>query len=135
MSHQSDPWKRCFRHSSHQFREKPDIPTVSSCRECSTLNRSWKVGVHNRVFSFSFRDERPSSRTEKIWSIGIGEECEEDEEKVRNGESEIVFGSPESWLSKAWMKELKEGKLGRQTAAIAIDEVQSVTEWYVSLFA
>jgi len=68
-------------------------------------------------------------------AIGIGEECEEDEEKVRNGESEIVFGSPESWLSKAWMKELKEGKLGRQTAAIVIDEVHSVTEWYVSLFA
>ena len=62
-------------------------------------------------------------------AIGIGTECEEDEEKVRNGECEIVFGSPESWLSKAWMNELKEGKLGRQTAAIAIDEVHSVTEW------
>ena len=62
-------------------------------------------------------------------AIGIGEECEDDEEKVRNGECEIVFGSPESWLSKAWMKELKEGKLCRQTAAIAIDEVHSVTEW------
>ena len=65
-------------------------------------------------------------------AIGIGEECEEDEEKVRNGECEIVFGSPESWLSKAWMKELKEGNLGRQTAAIA---VHSVTEWYISHFA
>ena len=47
-------------------------------------------------------------------AIGIGKECKEDEEKVRNGECKIVFGSPESWLSKAWMKELKEGKLGRR---------------------
>ena len=38
-------------------------------------------------------------------------------------------------MSKAWMKELEEGKLGWQTDAIAIDEVHSVTEWYVSLFA
>ena len=51
-------------------------------------------------------------------AMGIGEECEEDEEKVRNGEYEIVFRSPESWLSKSWMKELKEGKLGRQMAAM-----------------
>ena len=68
-------------------------------------------------------------------AIGIGEECEEDKEKIRNGECKIVFGRRESWLSKAWMKELKEGNLGRQTAAIAIDEVHSVTEWYVSHFA
>ena len=27
-------------------------------------------------------------------AVGIDEECEEDEEKVRNGKSEIVFGSP-----------------------------------------
>ncbi|XP_068762083.1 ATP-dependent DNA helicase RecQ-like [Montipora capricornis] len=61
-------------------------------------------------------------------AIGI-EDSNEDEEKVRNGQCEIVFGSPESWLSKAWIKELKDGKLGKQTAAIALDEVHSVTEW------
>ena len=33
-------------------------------------------------------------------AIGIGEECLEDKEKARNGECEIVFRSPESWLSK-----------------------------------
>ena len=68
-----------------------------------------------------------------VAAIGIGDECDKDEEKVRNGECEIVFGSPESWLAKTWMKELKEGKLGRQTVAIALDEVHSVTEWYVRL--
>lgn len=62
---------------------------------------------------------------------GIGDECDKDEEKVRSGECEIVLGSPESWLAKTWMKELKDGKLGRQTVAIALDEVHSVTEWYV----
>ena len=62
-------------------------------------------------------------------AIGIGEECHEDEERMKNGECEIVFGSPESLLSKAWMKELKEGRLDRQTAAVALDEVHSVTEW------
>ena len=50
---------------------------------------------------------------------------------MRSGECEIVLGSPESWLAKTWMKELKDGKLGRQTVAIALDEVHSVTEWYV----
>ena len=66
-------------------------------------------------------------------AIRIGEESDKDEEKVRNGECEIVFGSPESWLARTWMKDLKEGKLGRQTVAIALDEVHSVTEWYVCL--
>lgn len=37
----------------------------------------------------------------------------EDTEKVTNGEGEIVFTSPESWLPKSWMKEPKEGKLGQ----------------------
>ena len=103
-------------------------------RKCSTLNRSRKFDVkHNRGFSISFRDERRSKTTEKIWiqaaAIGTGEECVDDKEKVQNGECEIVFGSPESWLSKVWMKELKKGKLFRQTAWIANDEVHSVTEW------
>lgn len=62
-------------------------------------------------------------------AIGIGEECLEDEEKARNGECEIVFGSPESWLSKTWIRGLKDGKLVRQTVALALDEVHSVTEW------
>ena len=62
-------------------------------------------------------------------TIGIGEES--DEEKAIIGECEIVFESPESWLPKSWMKELKEGKLGRQTASVALDEVNSVTKWYV----
>ena len=62
-------------------------------------------------------------------AIGIGEDVEEDEKNVKEGKCEIVFGSPETWLSKSWKKELKDGKLGQQTAALALDEVHSVTEW------
>lgn len=109
--------------------------TVSSCQECSTFNRSWRVHVnHNRSFAVSFRDERPI-RTTKDAAIGIGEESEEYKEKVRNSECKIVFVSSESFLSKSWMKELQEGKLGRQTIAMAIYEVHSVTEMSNSLFA
>jgi len=38
-------------------------------------------------------------------AIGIGEEVEEDEKNAREGRCEIVFGSPETWLSKSWRKE------------------------------
>ena len=56
----------------------------------------------------------------------IGEDMDE---AVKSGSYEIVYGSPEAWLSKEWTKELQEGKLGKQVAAIAIDEVHSITEW------
>ena len=50
------------------------------------------------------------------------------------GNCEIVFSSPERWLSKDWRKELRNGKLGSQTVEMALDEVHSVTEWYVRSF-
>lgn len=62
-------------------------------------------------------------------AIGLGEECEEDEKATREGKCEIIFGSPETWLSTSWRKELRDGQLGRQTVALALDEVHSVTEW------
>ena len=61
-------------------------------------------------------------------AIGI-DEVDMDEEAAKNGKCEIVYGSPESWLSKEWRKQLQEGQLGMQTVAIAIDEVHSITEW------
>ena len=64
-------------------------------------------------------------------TIGIREKSDKDDEKVINGECKIVFGTLESWLPKSWMKELKERKLGWQKAAVAFDEVHSVTEWYI----
>ena len=62
-------------------------------------------------------------------AIGIDEDDKKDEHAAKDGKCQIVYGRPESWLSKDWMKELKEGKLGQQTVAIAFDEVHSVTEW------
>ena len=62
-------------------------------------------------------------------AIGI-DEVDMDEEAAKNGKCElVVYGSPESWLSKEWRKQLQEGQLGMQTVAIAIDEVHSITEW------
>ena len=61
-------------------------------------------------------------------AIGIDED-DMDEKAAKNGKCEIVYGSPESWLSKVWRKQLQEGQLGMQTVAIAIDEVHSITEW------
>ena len=49
-------------------------------------------------------------------------------EAVKSGSCEIVYCSPKSWLSKEWTKGLQKGKLGKQVAAIAIDEVHSITE-------
>ena len=56
-------------------------------------------------------------------TAGIGEESDEGEEKVINYECEI-----ESRLPKSRMQELKEGRLGQQTTAVALEEVCSVTE-------
>ena len=61
-------------------------------------------------------------------AIGIDED-DMDQEAAKNGKCEIVYGSPESWLSKVWRKQLQEGQLGMQTVAIAINEVHSITEW------
>ena len=49
-------------------------------------------------------------------AIGLSEEFEEDEKVAREGKCEIIFGSPETWLSSS-RKELRDGILGRQTAA------------------
>ena len=49
-------------------------------------------------------------------------------EAVKSGSCGIVHCSPKSWLSKEWTKGLQKGKLGKQVAAIAIDEVHSITE-------
>ena len=54
---------------------------------------------------------------------------EEDvDEAVKSESCEIVYWSPKSWLSNEWTKGLQKGKLGKQVAAIAINEVQSITE-------
>ena len=53
---------------------------------------------------------------------------EDVDEAVKSGSCEIVYCSPKSRLSKEWTKGLQKGKLGKQVAAIAIDEVHSITD-------
>ena len=53
---------------------------------------------------------------------------EDVDEAVKSGSCETVYCSPKSWLSKEWTKGLHKGKLGKQVAAIAIDEANSITE-------
>ena len=53
---------------------------------------------------------------------------EDVDEAVKSGSCEIVYWSAKSWLSNEWTKGLQKGKLGKQVAAIAIDEVHSITE-------
>lgn len=63
-----------------------------------------------------------------VVTMAIGMDDEKmDEETGKSGRCEMVHGSPECWLSKVWRKELLEGQLGKQTVAIAIDEVHSIT--------
>ena len=51
-------------------------------------------------------------------AIGLGEAVK----AAREGKCEIVFGSPETWLSSSWRIELRDGKLRRQTAAFVVEE-------------
>ena len=53
---------------------------------------------------------------------------EDVDEAVESGSCEIVCWSLKLRLSKEWTKGLQEGKLGKQVAAIAIDEVHLITE-------
>ena len=68
-------------------------------------------------------------QVELLNKIGVAAAMMEDvDEAVKSESFEIVYWSPKSWFSKEWTKGLQKGKLGKQVAAIAIDEVQSITE-------
>ena len=58
-------------------------------------------------------------------AIGLAEEYEEEEKAAREGKCEfvsVVQGLGYEQLSRPWRMELQDGKLGRQTAAFAVDE-------------
>ena len=60
-----------------------------------------------------------------VAAVMMGEDVDE---AIKSRSCEIVYWSPKSWLSKEWIKGLQEGKLAKQVAAIAIDEVHLITE-------
>ena len=60
-------------------------------------------------------------------AIGLGEEYEEDEKAASEGKCDFfsvvqILGYQQ--LSSPWIMELWDGKLGRQTATFAVDEVK-----------
>ena len=59
-------------------------------------------------------------------AIGLGEEYEEDEKAASEGKCDCFFSVVQrlgyQQLSSPWRMELRDGKLGRQTAAFAVDE-------------
>ncbi|KAJ7391443.1 hypothetical protein OS493_018490 [Desmophyllum pertusum] len=63
----------------------------------------------------------------KAFAIGLEEE--DAERELRDGDVDIVYGSPESWCSPVWSKELKDGQLGKQTVCIVVDEAHAVSAW------
>ena len=64
-------------------------------------------------------------QVEHLNKIGVSAAMmgEDVNEAVKSGSCGIVHCSPKSWLSKEWTKGLQKGKLGKQVAAIAVDEV------------
>ena len=108
--------------------KKSYFPAFSSNKACVGKKAGGNAIYNCCGNSIDCHHERPSATFEQIGVAAamIGEYMDE---AVKSGSCEIVYRSPESWLSKERTKEHQEGKLGKQVAAIAIDEVHSITEW------
>ena len=89
--------------------------------------------IKNCCFAFVFDHERSSRTVKTTRVLGCNQRNRKrigrERGKIAFAFCKIVFGSPESWLPKLWMKELEETKLGQQTAAMALDEVP-LWQWY-----
>lgn len=64
----------------------------------------------------------------KAYAIGLGDE-ETEKELRASADVEIIYGSPESWCSPVWSRELQDGQLGKQIVCIVVDESHAVTDW------
>ena len=64
----------------------------------------------------------------RAFAIGLSDE--EAEKELRSGafHVDVIYGSPESWCSSVWAKELK-GQLGKQIAFLVADEAHAVSAW------
>ena len=93
----------------------------------------WRNVIKNRCFAFVFDHERSRRTVKTTRVLGFNQRNRKrigsEQGKIVFTFCKIVFGSPESWLSKLWMKELEERELGQQTAAVALDEVP-LWQWY-----
>ena len=79
------------------------------------------------LFCLVFDHERSSRTVKTTRVLGCNQRNRKrigrERGKIAFAFRKIVFGSPESWLPKLWMKELEEKKLGQPTVAVALDEV------------
>ena len=50
------------------------------------------------------------------------------DDNIKKRDMDIVVGSAEKWMNEEWRRELKDGKLGKLVAEIAVDEVHIVLE-------
>lgn len=64
----------------------------------------------------------------KALAIGLGNE-EMERELRATTVVDIIYGSPESWCSPVWAKELKDCQLGKQIVCLVVDEAHAVSAW------
>ena len=131
------PGGKTFCHASHRFRQEHNFSVISSCCYMSLHLKSLcdlEKECHQKLlFAFVFDHERSSRTVKTTRVLGCNQRNRKrigrERGKIAFSFCKIVFGSPESWLPKLWMKELEERKLGQQTAAVALDEVP-LWQWY-----
>jgi ATP-dependent DNA helicase RecQ len=69
-----------------------------------------------------------------IPSILLNETAPEQEERVLNGEFNVVFGSPESWLNNnKWRTMAGSSVYKNRVKAVAVDEAHVINHWYATM--
>ena len=64
----------------------------------------------------------------RAFAIGLSDEEAEKELRSSAFHVDVIYGSPESWCSSVWAKELK-GQLGKQIVFLVVDEAHAVSAW------
>ena len=118
MSSKSSSWETRFRYFSNRFWEKFNFHLFPRLVKAAMKSEMCSIVVSPLVTVMLDQVEQLKQLGFSAAAIGLGEA----DKAAREGKCEIVFGSPETWLSSSWRMELRDGKLGRQTAAFAVDE-------------
>ena len=98
-------------------------------KEMWRLERSTVLIVSPLVSIMKDQVEELSHLGVKAFAVGLGDEDGEKEMRAGGFDVDLVYGSPETWCSKGWSKELKEGQLGKQAVCFVVDEAHSVSAW------
>ena len=98
-------------------------------KESWKIERSTVIVVSPLVSIMKDQVEELSRLGLKTFALGLGDDEREKELRAREFNIDVMYGSPESWCSKEWSRELKEGQLGKQTVCLVVDETHSVSAW------